>query len=112
MGFNPIKKLSSLVIGKPEVPVQASKLECDGKDFITTLPDDVIIYIVIFLDRRSVGRVLQICKKITKLASSEFLWKQLTLNATPREDRYEVEAQILNEKTSWKDAYKDISIKL
>ncbi len=81
-------------------------------DFFIALPDDLILYIVMHLDRCSVGRILQVCKIITTMiASSEFLWKQLTLNATPIEDRYEVEAQVVSANTLWKDAFRDLSTK-
>jgi hypothetical protein len=73
------------------------------------LPQDVVISILLFLDRYSIGQVCRLNTKFAKICRIEHMWKQLTLNATPEEDRKHVEKETEQLKISWKLMYKDLS---
>lgn len=73
------------------------KYEITGDNQFECLPLEASIYIVSFLDAKSLGRLAQVSKEMNMLADDELVWKDLTM--------YEFGIDSCLENLTWKNSY-------
>jgi len=73
------------------------KQEITGVNEFESLPFEASIYIVSFLDAKSLGRLAQVSREMNMFADDELVWKDLTF--------YEFGINSTLENLSWKESY-------